>query len=138
MKPALPNRKILVVDDEEVVREVIGEFLEILEYEIVDARDGVAGLEALKKDEYRAAIADIRMPKLDGIEFLRKSRRIRPGLPVVIITGHGCEETRKEAMDAGAFGYLRKPFRYHEMKALLDRIAGERPFRGAPISDFPA
>lgn len=118
------SRKILVVDDEDVVREVLGEFLELLNFEIEDARDGAAGLEALKKNDYRAAIADIRMPKLDGIGFLRKSRRLRPNLPVVIITGQGCEETRKEAMKAGAFAYLRKPFRYHEVKALLEQIAG--------------
>lgn len=123
MKIPPSNRKILVVDDEDVVREVLGEFLELLDYEIEDARDGAAGLEALERNEYRAAIADIRMPKLDGIGFLRKSRRLRPNLPVVIITGHGSEETRKEAMEAGAFAYLRKPFRYHEIKALFERLA---------------
>jgi DNA-binding response OmpR family regulator len=123
MKIPPSNRKILVVDDEEMVREVLCEFLELLNYEIEDVRDGAAGLEALKKNEYRAAIADIRIPKLDGIGFLRKSRRLRPNLPVVIITAHGCEETRREAMAAGAFAYLQKPFRYREIKAVLSRIA---------------
>ena len=116
-------RKILVVDDEDVIREVLGGFLDLLGFEIENARDGAAGLAALEKSEYRAAIADVRMPKLDGLGFLRKSRRLRPNLPVVIITAHGSEEIQKEAMEAGAFAYLQKPFRYHEIKAVLNRLA---------------
>jgi DNA-binding NtrC family response regulator len=123
MKIPPSNRKILVVDDEEMVREVLGEFLDLLNFQIENARDGAAGLAALEKNEYRAAFADVRMPKLDGIGFLRKSRRLRPDLPVVIITGQSSEEIKKEAMEAGAFAYLRKPFHYQEIKALLNRLA---------------
>jgi len=122
MKIPASNRKILVVDDEEMVREVLGEFLNLLDFEIENARDGAAGLAAVEKNEYRAAIADVRMPELDGIGFLRKSRRLRPDLPVVIMTGQDGEEIKKEALEAGAFAYLRKPFHYHEIKALLRRL----------------
>lgn len=124
MKIPPSSRKILVIDDEEIIREVLGEFLKLLDFEIENARDGVAGLAALEKNEYRAAFADVQMPKLDGIGFLRKSRRLRPDLPVVIMTGQAGEEIKKEALEAGAFAYLRKPFHYHEIRALLRRLVG--------------
>ncbi len=116
------HRKILIVDDEPIVRDVLLEFLTLLHFQTENAGDGKSGLLALQKTSYGAAFADIRMPGMDGIEFLKNSRRIRPDLPVIIITGHGCDQTRKEAMDAGAFAYLRKPFRFHHIRDIMGRL----------------
>lgn len=119
----IASRKILLVDDEDVVREILGEFLALLDCQTEEAPDGLTGLAAVEKSNgYRAAFADIRMPGIDGIGFLKKIRIIRPDLPVIIISGHGSDDTRREAMDAGAFAYLRKPFRYQQVKDILDRI----------------
>ena len=117
------SRTILVVEDEAAIREVLGEFFSLLNFRGVDAENGLEGLRALEARRYLAAIADIRMPKMNGIEFLRESRIIRPELPVIIMTGFGDDETRIRAMAAGAFDFLRKPFRYRQIKELLGRIA---------------
>ncbi|MFW6332747.1 MAG: response regulator [Thermodesulfobacteriota bacterium] len=114
--------KILVVDDEAIVREVLEEFLSLMDFQTVNANDGFAGIQALESSTYCAAFADIRMPGMDGIGFLKQSRRIRPDLPVIIITGHGCDDTQEAALAAGAFAFIRKPFRYHQIKEILDKI----------------
>ena len=65
---------------------------------------------------------DIRMPGLDGMGFLSRSKEIRPEVPVIIITGHGSDNTREEALAAGAFGFLHKPFRFIDIQELVGRI----------------
>jgi DNA-binding NtrC family response regulator len=127
-----PSRKILVVDDEEVVREVLGEFLALLGFQSEEAISGSGGLQAIETAEFCAAFADVRMPELDGIGFLRKTRQIRPDLPVIIITGHGCDDTLQEAMSAGAFAFLRKPFRFHQVREILESLASLEKQGGCP------
>jgi len=114
--------KILVVDDEEIVRHTLEEFLTYLGHYADSAEDGLSGLRALENDHYDAAIVDIRMPGLDGISFLSRSRTMWPDLPIIIVTGHGSDETREEAMQAGAFAFLAKPFRFDEIKDVMANI----------------
>ena len=114
--------KILVVDDEEIVRHTLEEFLNYLGHHADGVEDGLLGLRALEDGHYDAAIVDIRMPGLDGISFLSRSRKIWPDLPIIIVTGHGSDETREEAMQAGAFAFLAKPFRFDEIKELMTNI----------------
>ena len=80
------------------------------------------GLRALECGCYDVALVDIRMPGLNGMDFLRRSKEIRPDMPVIIITGHGSDNTRKEALAAGAFGFLQKPFRFSDIRELMDRF----------------
>ena len=117
---------LLLVDDEEIVRYTLREFLLFLGHTIDEAEDGFAGLQMLEKKQYDAAFVDMRMPRLDGLGFLRQCRDNFPELPVFLISGHATETTGKEALQAGARGFLRKPFAFDEIRLLLTMIAQER------------
>ncbi|MBU0943716.1 MAG: response regulator [Proteobacteria bacterium] len=121
MKPS-PSHKILIVDDEAIVREILVEFLEVLGYQADQLEDGASGLKAMNSGNYTIAFADIRMPGIDGIEFVKCLKKNRPEIPVIIITGHGTEDTCKEAMDAGAFAFFQKPFHFIEIKEVMENI----------------
>ena len=110
--------KILVVDDEEIVRCTVEMFLNHLGHSAVCVPDGLAGIEELKDGDYGAAIVDIRMPGLNGLDFLSQSKKIRPEVPVILISGHGNDETRLEAQAAGAFAFLAKPFRLDAIREI--------------------
>ncbi len=119
-----PNNplKILLVDDEEIVRITLQKFIERLGHATECAEEGLSGLRAAKTTKYDAALVDLRMPGIDGIGFLRQTRKNTPELPIVIMSGHGSDETREEAMQAGAFAFLTKPFRFDEIKSLMEQI----------------
>ena len=114
--------KILVVDDEEIVRHTIKMFLEYLGHNLHCEEDGLRGIRALENSKYDAAIVDVRMPGLDGIGFLSRAGETRPGMPVIVVSGHASPETMEEALQAGAFAFLPKPFRLDELDGLLKRI----------------
>jgi DNA-binding NtrC family response regulator len=114
--------KILVVDDEEIVRCTIEMFLDHLGHSAVCVKDALAGIRELQKGAYGAAIVDIRMPGLSGLDFLARSREIRPDIPVILISGHGTDQTRIEAQKAGAFAFLAKPFRFDAIRQVIESI----------------
>jgi DNA-binding NtrC family response regulator len=114
---------VLIVDDEEIVRLTLHEFIDFLGHQSDCVENGPSGLEALEKGDYHAAIVDIRMPGFDGITFLHRAKEMRLDIPIVLITGHGTDETRKEALEAGAFSFISKPFRMNDIQELMDRIA---------------
>lgn len=103
--------KILIIEDEPAIRRVLAKILseENKEYEIEEASDGVEGLEKIKKEEYDLVLCDIKMPKLDGMEVLTSSKKIKPEIPLVMISGHGDLETAVNAMKLGAYDYISKP-----------------------------
>ena len=101
--------RILIVDDEQSIRETLREILEYEGYEIEEAEDGEKALNLIRKFNYDAVLADIKMPKLDGIELLEKAKEIVPELPFVMISGHGTTETAVEATKKGAFDFINKP-----------------------------
>lgn len=113
---------VLIVDDEEIVRQVLKEFLALLGNNVVEAEDGLSGIQSLENSSYDAAFVDIRMPGLDGMEFLKQSREKRPNMPVFLISGHGDDETRQKAIRAGALGFLNKPFTFDEIRNLMEKI----------------
>jgi CheY-like chemotaxis protein len=114
--------KILVVDDEEIVRYTLEKLINHLGHHCYCVADGLVGLRSMESDDYDAAIVDIRMPGLDGFAFLDRARTIRPGMPVVIVSGHASDETMEEVMQAGAFAFLPKPFRLNDIGRLLEKI----------------
>jgi DNA-binding NtrC family response regulator len=118
----MTSLKILVVDDEEIVRDTLKQLLDFLGCQVDCAENGNSGLQALEDRCYDVALVDIRMPNLNGMGFLRRSKEIRPNMPVIIITGHGSDSTRTEALAAGAFSFLQKPFRFSDIKELMDRV----------------
>ncbi|WP_205511184.1 sigma-54-dependent transcriptional regulator [Longitalea arenae] len=100
---------ILIIDDEKAIRKTLSEILSYEGYKIEEAGDGEEGLKKFKEKAYDVVLCDIKMPKLDGIEFLDKAREANPDVPVIMISGHGTIETAVEAVKKGAFDYISKP-----------------------------
>jgi len=101
--------KILIIDDEEVIRDTLQEILEYEDYESDTASNGAEGLELLKKYEYDVVLCDIKMPKVDGMEVLEKGLILRPETQFIMISGHGTIDTAVEATKKGAFDFIEKP-----------------------------
>ncbi len=103
--------KILVIEDESAIRRVLLKILseESDTYEVEEAEDGLKGLEAVKNNDYDLVLCDIKMPKMDGVEVLEASRKIKPEVPFIMISGHGDLDTAVNTMRLGAFDYISKP-----------------------------
>ena len=100
---------ILIIDDEKSIRKTLNEILSFEGYKIEEAADGEEGLKKFKEKNFDIVLCDIKMPKLDGIEFLERAREINDEVPIIIISGHGNIETAVEAVKKGAYDYISKP-----------------------------
>ena len=100
--------KILVIDDEAAIRRILREILEHEKYNVDDAASAVDALPLVKENEYDAILCDIKMPQMDGIEFLEEAKKISDA-PIIMISGHGTIDTAVEAIKKGAFDYIAKP-----------------------------
>lgn len=121
MKPAEPL-KILIVDDEIIVRKTLTSIMEHFGHATDCVSDGVSGKEFMMKNQYDAAFVDMRMPGIDGINLLKWSREAQLPLPIIIMTGHGAKDAHDEALQSGAFAFLNKPFSLKEIKQLIKEI----------------
>lgn len=103
--------KILVIEDEAAIRRVLVKILseENSKYQVEEAEDGLAGIEKVKKEDYDLILCDIKMPKMDGVEVLEAVKKIKPEIPMVMISGHGDLDTAVNTMRLGAFDYISKP-----------------------------
>ena len=103
--------KILIIEDEEPIRRVLVRILteEDPNFEIYQASDGKKGLDLIKKESYDLVLCDIKMPKVDGIELLQRTRKTNLTLPFIMLTGHGNIETAVESMKLGAYDFISKP-----------------------------
>ena len=103
--------KILIIEDEAAIRRVLTKILseENDSYKVEEAEDGLQGLEKVKNEEYDLILCDIKMPKMDGVEVLEAVKKIKPEIPMVMISGHGDLETAIQTMRLGAFDYISKP-----------------------------
>ncbi|WP_438424793.1 sigma-54-dependent transcriptional regulator [Aquimarina macrocephali] len=103
--------KILVIEDEAAIRRVLVKILseENNKYEVFEAEDGLSGIEKIKADDYDLVLCDIKMPKMDGVEVLEAIKKIKPEIPIVMISGHGDLDTAVNTMRLGAFDYISKP-----------------------------
>jgi len=103
--------KILIIEDEGAIRRVLTKILseENDTYKVEEAEDGQQGLEKIKNDDYDLVLCDIKMPKMDGVEVLEAVKKIKPEIPMVMISGHGDLETAINTMRLGAFDYISKP-----------------------------
>ncbi|MFH1292650.1 MAG: response regulator, partial [Pseudomonadota bacterium] len=113
--------KILVIDDEKIIRERMAKLLELDDYETFSAESGPKGLEIFKKEKPDIVLLDIKMPGMDGIEVLKKIKEESKETQVIIMTGHGGVETAIEALKEGAFGYIQKPVSYDELEIDIKR-----------------
>ncbi|TAL46277.1 MAG: sigma-54-dependent Fis family transcriptional regulator, partial [Chitinophagaceae bacterium] len=100
---------ILIIDDEKAIRKALTEILSSEGYKIDEAADGEDGLKKFREKNYDVVLCDIKMPKLDGIEFLQKAGEVNPDVPIIMISGHGNIETAVDAVKKGAFDYISKP-----------------------------
>ncbi|POS02883.1 sigma-54-dependent transcriptional regulator [Flavobacterium croceum] len=103
--------KILIIEDEASIRRVLVKILseENDTYKVDEAEDGIQGLEKIKSEDYDLVLCDIKMPKMDGEEVLQEVKKIKPEIPMVMISGHGDLETAVNTMRLGAFDYISKP-----------------------------
>ena len=100
---------ILIIDDEKAIRKTLSEILSFEGYTIEEAADGEEGLKKFGLKNYDVVLCDIKMPKIDGIEFLEKAKVINADIPIIMISGHGNLETAVDAVKKGAFDYISKP-----------------------------
>lgn len=113
--------KILVIDDEELVRNFIAETLRRDNYEVATAENGKKGIQLFKETPYDLVFTDMKMPDLTGIDVLKKIKELSPATTVVVITAYGSIENAVEAMRLGAFNYLIKPFSPDTIEAVVDK-----------------
>ncbi|WP_405371208.1 MULTISPECIES: sigma-54-dependent transcriptional regulator [unclassified Nonlabens] len=102
---------ILLIEDEGAIRRVLSKILseESKDYNVVEAVDGLEGIELIKDNDYDLVLCDIKMPKMDGVEVLEAVKKIKPEIPIVMISGHGDLDTAVNTMRLGAFDYISKP-----------------------------
>ncbi len=120
MQPAAP--RILIVDDDQSVRDVLSIVFRKQGYQIEEARDAGDALGKLKNRSFDLIVSDIKMPDLSGIDLLRKVKSLRPELPFVLITAFASTNDAVEAMKLGAEDYITKPFNLDELRITMDKI----------------
>ncbi|GBE05254.1 MAG TPA: sigma-54-dependent Fis family transcriptional regulator [Nitrospirae bacterium] len=118
--------KILVVDDERSMREVLEIFLKGEGYDVTVADGGRSGIEAAKKDIFDLVITDLKMPRVGGVEVLRNVKSMHPDTVVVIITAFGSTESAIEAMKLGAYDYIQKPFKTDDIRLAVKNALEKR------------
>lgn len=118
--------RILLVDDEEAILRSLGEVLKDLGFEVATALDGDEALQQVAAQPVDLVISDVKMPRMDGITLLSRLQAQAPGLPVILITGHGDEETAISALQEGARDYLRKPIRVKALLAAIKRVQDQQ------------
>jgi excisionase family DNA binding protein len=126
--PTAPIRntrlRVLVVDDEASIRDLLSKTLALAEYDVDTAPDGTTALDRMRAFSYDLLIADLRMPGMDGLTLIRQAKRINADLPVLIITGFSTESSAIEAVNLGVAGYLTKPFRVPQVLAAASKALG--------------
>ena len=115
--------RVLVVDDEQSLRKVLAATLQREGYEVSVASDGEEALAALLRDGADVVVTDLVMPRLDGLSLLRRVVARHPDIPVIVVTAHGKVDSAVEAMKAGAFDFVTKPFEHTELKAIIAKAA---------------
>jgi excisionase family DNA binding protein len=123
--PAAGHPRVLVVDDEAAIRDLLSKTLALAEYDVDLAPDGRTALERLRIIPYDLLITDLKMPGVDGLAVIREARRLKADIPVIIITGFSTEASAIEAVNLGVSGYLTKPFRVPRVLAAAAKALGE-------------
>ncbi|HVO19742.1 MAG TPA: sigma-54 dependent transcriptional regulator [Anaeromyxobacter sp.] len=118
--------RILVVDDEEIVRESLGGWLEKDGYSVATAPGGAAALDRVRAEPWSIAIVDLKMPGVDGMQVLEQAKKAQPDLAVVIMTAYATVDTAVAAMKLGAYDYLVKPFDPEELSLMMQKIVSQQ------------
>jgi DNA-binding NtrC family response regulator len=126
--------RVLFVDDEEHLQDVMRSELPRLGHEVTVCADGRAALKALEKNSFDAAILDLRMPGMTGIEVLEHLKKVSPDTEAVVMTGHASMETAIEAVRLGAFDYITKPCKLAQIEAVLLKVAEKRDLKNKNLA----
>ncbi|MGO9138337.1 MAG: sigma-54-dependent transcriptional regulator [Syntrophales bacterium] len=123
-------RRVLVVDDEEAIRELLTDYLHKFGYEVVCAANGQEAMQKYKKGHFDTVLSDLVMSPMDGLELLAEIRKTDPDAIFIMITGHPSIDSAMEAMKSGAKDYITKPFNIDEIRLKIDRVLLERSLKG--------
>jgi len=117
--------KILIIEDEASIRRVLKKIIseENENYQVEEAEDGLTGIDMIVKSDFDLVLCDIKMPKMDGVEVLEKVKKLKPEIPIVMISGHGDLDTAVNTMRLGAFDYISKP---PDLNRLLNTVRSEQ------------
>lgn len=115
------NRSILVIEDEEYIRENLIEILSLNNYDIFSVISGEEGIEAARKRDFDVVLTDLKLPGISGIDVIKAIKGISPGTACIILTGYSSVETAVEAMRSGAFSYIKKPFSKDELLITIEK-----------------
>jgi len=121
---AVAQKRILIVDDDPDIRQVLSDRISSLGYVVETANDGREALEALKKSRFDGMLLDMRMPEIDGNEVLRRTRMSHPALPIVVVTATSVKESAAQTVAGGACAYLLKPFDAVQLKQTVEQCFG--------------
>src|SRR3970040_92548 len=125
----MAKARILVVDDEKSMRDLLSITLEKEGYDVLTAAGGEPPIEALHRESVDAVITDLRMPKVDGLQVLRVAKEISPDMAVIVITAVASTETAVEAMKLGAYDYITKPFKLDEVNLIIKHALERKHLR---------
>lgn len=118
----MKKARLLIVDDEEIVRSSLSDWLKEDGYEILAVEDGYKAIEKIKQEDWDLALVDLKMPGMNGIEVLKNVHKIKPKLPVIIITAYATVDNAVMAMKEGAADYIMKPFNSEEISVVISRL----------------
>lgn len=117
-------KKILLVDDETEFSSTLAERLSLRGFDSDTSPDGESALNKIENEQWGVAVLDLMMPGIGGLETLRRIKKIRPDLPVILLTGHGSTKEGMEGMRMGAFDYLIKPLSINELLEKINEALG--------------
>ena len=117
------SMKILIVDDDKVLRNELAEYLTREGHEVQSVDSGKEALKMVRKKDYKLLFTDLKMPGMNGIDVLREVKKLRPNIHMVKITGYGTIDSAVEAMKIGADDYIRKPFEMDQLCSIIDDIS---------------
>ncbi|MCK4386043.1 MAG: response regulator, partial [candidate division Zixibacteria bacterium] len=117
---------ILVIDDKDSMRQMLSKTLELEGYEVEAAKDGERGLEKAKEKRYDLVLADLKLPKMDGLEVLSTLKELDPEVAVIMMTAYGTIESAVKSMKEGAFDFVTKPFDTDHLNVLIKRALENR------------
>ena len=121
--------RVLVVDDEKSMRDLLAITLKRAGHEVAVAEGGEAAIEAIRADTFDAIITDLRMPKVDGLGVLRAAKELSPETAVLVVTAFASTETAVEAMKLGAYDYITKPFKLDEVDLIIKNALERKRLR---------
>ncbi|MBW1867640.1 MAG: response regulator [Deltaproteobacteria bacterium] len=120
-----PRIRLLMVDDEEGFVNVMAKRLGRRGIDVVKSFSGIDGIQTLRRQDFDAAVVDLKLEDMDGIEILKIFKKMDPGMPVIMLTGHGSEKAARKGIEYGAFDYLTKPCDLEDLVRKINAAAGQ-------------